>query len=67
MVAPEEIALALAAADKVTDRQARSHRVLALRVEQARYDAARAERAFLRAIPTIGWWRVRWSSSGRAS
>jgi DNA invertase Pin-like site-specific DNA recombinase len=31
VVAPEAIALALAAADEVTDRQARSHRALALR------------------------------------
>ena len=43
---PEEIALALAAADEVADRRARSDRALELRVERARYDAARAERAF---------------------
>ena len=51
VVAPEEIALALAAADEVTDRQARSQRALQLRVERARYDAARAERAFHRCDP----------------
>jgi DNA invertase Pin-like site-specific DNA recombinase len=51
VVAPEAIALALAAADEVTDRQARRHRALALRVERARYDAARAERAFHRCDP----------------
>jgi hypothetical protein len=51
VVAPEEIALALAAADEVTDRHARSRRALALRVERARYDAARAERAFHQCDP----------------
>jgi len=51
VVAPEAIALALAAADEVADRQARSRRVLALRVERARYDAARAERAFHQCDP----------------
>jgi predicted DNA-binding transcriptional regulator AlpA len=45
-VAPQEIALALAAADQVADRRARSSRAVELRVERARYDAARAERAF---------------------
>ena len=45
-VAPEEIALALAAADQVADRHARTSRAVELRVERARYDAARAERAF---------------------
>jgi len=45
-LAPEEIALALAAADEFTDRRARFTRALELRVERARYDAARAERAF---------------------
>jgi excisionase family DNA binding protein len=45
-VAPEEIALALAAADQVADRHARASRAVELRVERARYEAARAERAF---------------------
>jgi DNA invertase Pin-like site-specific DNA recombinase len=45
-MAPEEIALALAAADEVTDRRARSTRAAQLHVERARYDAVRAERAF---------------------
>jgi excisionase family DNA binding protein len=45
-LAPEEIALALSAADELQDRRARSNRALALRVERARYDAIRAERAF---------------------
>ena len=45
-LAPEEIALALAAADEVADRRARSTRAVELRVERARYEAARAERAF---------------------
>ncbi|MGZ6589757.1 MAG: recombinase family protein [Solirubrobacteraceae bacterium] len=45
-VAPEEIALVLAAADEVADRRSRSTRAVELRVERARYEAARAERAF---------------------
>jgi excisionase family DNA binding protein len=46
VLAPEEIALALAAADEVSERRMRSDRALELRVERARYDAVRAERAF---------------------
>jgi hypothetical protein len=46
MVTPHAIALALAAADEVVDRRARSTRALELRVERARYEAARAECAF---------------------
>jgi DNA invertase Pin-like site-specific DNA recombinase len=45
-VAPQEIALALAAADTVAERRTRSKRAIELRVERARYEAARAERAF---------------------
>jgi len=45
-VTPTEIVVALAAADEVVDRRARSTRALDLRLERARYDAARAERAF---------------------
>src|SRR3954462_14825077 len=45
-VAPEQIQLALTAADAVTDRATRATRAVELRVERARYDAARAERAF---------------------
>ena len=45
-VAPGEIALALAAADQVADRRTRATRAVELRVERARYDAIRAERAF---------------------
>jgi excisionase family DNA binding protein len=45
-LAPEEIALALSAADELQDRRARANRALELRVERARYDAVRAERAF---------------------
>ena len=45
-LAPEEIALALAAADEVADRHARSTRAVELRVERARFEAIRAERAF---------------------
>ena len=42
----EQIALALAATDEVTERRTRANRALELRVERARYDAIRAERAF---------------------
>jgi excisionase family DNA binding protein len=43
---PDEVALAFAAADEVTDRRARAGRAAELAVERARYDADRAERAF---------------------
>lgn len=46
VLAPQEIALALAAADEVTARKGNHNRVLELRVERTRYEAARAERAF---------------------
>jgi len=45
-LAPEEIALALSAADELQDRHARANRAFELRVERARYEAIRAERAF---------------------
>jgi DNA invertase Pin-like site-specific DNA recombinase len=43
---PDEVALALAAADEVQQRRARSTRAAELAVERARYEADRAERAF---------------------
>ena len=43
---PQEIALALASADEVSARRTRSRRAIELRVERARYEAVRAERAF---------------------
>jgi len=43
---PEEVALALAAADEVADRRSRRSRAAELAVERARYEAERAERAF---------------------
>jgi DNA invertase Pin-like site-specific DNA recombinase len=46
VVTPQEITLALAAADEVLDRRARNTRAFELRVERARYEAARAECAF---------------------
>ncbi|HSD31938.1 MAG TPA: helix-turn-helix domain-containing protein, partial [Gemmatimonadales bacterium] len=45
-ISPEQVALALAAADEVEQRRARSTRAAELAVERARYEAARAERAF---------------------
>jgi excisionase family DNA binding protein len=50
-VAPEQIALALKAADTVADRRSRATRAVQLRVERARYEAARAERAFHQCDP----------------
>jgi DNA invertase Pin-like site-specific DNA recombinase len=50
-VAPDQLALALAAAEEVADRRARGIRALELRVERARYDVSRAERAFHRCEP----------------
>lgn len=43
---PDEVALALAAADEVCDRRARRSRAAELAVKRARYEAERAERAF---------------------
>jgi DNA invertase Pin-like site-specific DNA recombinase len=43
---PDEVALALAAADEVADRRTRHTRAAELAVERARYEAERAERAF---------------------
>jgi DNA invertase Pin-like site-specific DNA recombinase len=50
-VAPDQIQLALQAADAVADRRGRATRAVELRVERARYDAARAERAFHQCEP----------------
>lgn len=43
---PDEVAIALVAADEVADRRARTSRAAELAVERARYKAERAERAF---------------------
>ena len=48
---PAEVALALAAADQVTDRHQRVSRAAELAVERARYEAQRAERAFCQVEP----------------
>jgi excisionase family DNA binding protein len=48
---PEEVKLALAAADEVAGRRDRASRAAQLAVERARYDADRAERAFHAAEP----------------
>ena len=45
-LSPEQIGLALAAADEVTGRHTRTHRAARLAVERAQYDADRAERAY---------------------
>jgi len=46
LVIPDQIALALAAAEELNQRQTRPLRAYQLRVERARYEASRAERAF---------------------
>src|SRR5215472_17498223 len=48
---PEQVALALAAADEVTGRHQRISRAAELAVERARYEADRAERALLAVEP----------------
>ena len=48
---PEQVALALAAADEVTGRHQRTSRAAELAVERARYEADRAERAFSQVEP----------------
>jgi DNA invertase Pin-like site-specific DNA recombinase len=50
-VEPDQLALALAAADEVTARRRRSVRAAELAVERAHYAAQRAERAFLACEP----------------
>jgi len=46
VISPEEIGLALAAADEVQSRNAIRNRSLELRLERARYEAGRAERTY---------------------
>jgi excisionase family DNA binding protein len=48
---PQQVALALAAADEVTGRHQRVSRAAELAVERARYEADRAERAFSQVEP----------------
>jgi excisionase family DNA binding protein len=48
---PEQVALALSAADEVAGRHQRVSRAAELAVERARYEADRAERAFSQAEP----------------
>ena len=51
MLSPGEVALALAAADEVTQRRQRSTRASELALERAQFDADRAERALLACEP----------------
>jgi DNA invertase Pin-like site-specific DNA recombinase len=46
IVTPQQIELALAAAEELTQREARTLRAFELRAERARYEASRAERAY---------------------
>ncbi len=48
---PEQVALALSAADEVAGRRQRVSRAAELAVERARYEAGRAERAFCQVEP----------------
>jgi DNA invertase Pin-like site-specific DNA recombinase len=50
-ITPEQIGVALAAADEVVQRHTRSHRAAELAVQRARYEADRAERAFSNVEP----------------
>jgi len=50
-VTPQQLKLAVKAADELTDRYTRSHRAAELAVERARYEADRAERAFSNVDP----------------
>ena len=50
-ITPEQISLALAAADEVVERHSRTHRAAELAVQRARYEADRAERAFSNVEP----------------
>lgn len=50
-VTPQQLKLAVKAADELTDRYTRSHRAAELAVERARYEADRAERAFSNVEP----------------
>jgi excisionase family DNA binding protein len=50
-ITPEQITIVLEAAELAEARHARSHRAAELALERARYDAARAERAFTRVDP----------------
>ena len=62
---PNEIALALAAADEVADRHQRVGRVAELAVDRARYEADRAERAFHAVEPETAWWPALWRPGGK--
>jgi hypothetical protein len=50
-ITPDQIAVAVAAADEVTERHASTHRAAQLAVERARYEADRAERSFINVEP----------------
>jgi DNA invertase Pin-like site-specific DNA recombinase len=50
-ITPEQISVALAAADEVVQRHTRTHRAAELAVQSARYDTDRAERAFSNVEP----------------
>jgi DNA invertase Pin-like site-specific DNA recombinase len=50
-ITPEQIGVAVAAAEEVAERHTRSHRAAGLAVQQARYEADRAERAFSNVEP----------------
>src|SRR6266545_4724038 len=50
-ITEQQIIIALAASDEVTDRRVRNHRAAELAVQRARYEADRAERAFTNVDP----------------
>ena len=64
-VAPDRLALALAAADEVTTRRDRSRRAAELTVERARYAAERPNGPTARASRRTGWSRAAWKPGGK--
>lgn len=50
-ITEQQITIALAASDEVTDRRVRNHRAAELAVQRARYEADHAERAFTNVEP----------------
>ena len=66
-LAPQEIALALNAADEVQDRRVRSNRALELRVERAATTPRVPSAPFTSATPTTGWSPAASRTAGRRS
>jgi hypothetical protein len=61
---PHEVALALAAADAVTDRHHRLGRAAELAVERARYEATAPNARSTPSSPRTVWWQEHWKDGG---